>query len=43
MSNITRVAAIQMVSGGDVQANLRSAAGLITRARTEHSTLLLLP
>ena len=44
MSNtITRVAAIQMVSGGDVDANLGSAAGLIGRAVADRATFLLLP
>lgn len=39
----TRVAALQMVSGGDVQANLDSAAGLIRRAVADHASFLLLP
>jgi len=44
MSNtITRVAAIQMVSGGDVDANLGSAADLIGRAVADRATFLLLP
>jgi nitrilase len=43
MNNITRVAAIQMVSGGDVEANLGSAAGLIDRAVADRATFLLLP
>lgn len=43
MNNITRVAAIQMVSGGDVAANLVSAAGLIVRAVADRATFLLLP
>ncbi|MGH8120902.1 MAG: carbon-nitrogen hydrolase family protein [Gammaproteobacteria bacterium] len=42
-NRITRVAAIQMVSGGDVQANLASAAGLIQRAAAERATFMLLP
>ena len=42
-NNITRIAAIQMVSGGDVDANLGNAAGLISRARAEHAMLLVLP
>lgn len=43
MNNITRVAAIQMVSGDNVEANLRSAADLIGRAVADHATFLLLP
>jgi nitrilase len=43
MSNNTRVAAIQMVSGGDVDTNLASAAGLIGRAVADRATFLLLP
>jgi nitrilase len=43
MNNITRVAAIQMVSGGNVEANLGSAAGLIDRAVADRATFLLLP
>ena len=39
----TRVAAIQMVSGDDVEANLDSAAGLIGRAVADRATFLLLP
>ena len=39
----TRVAAIQMVSGGDIEANLKSAAGLIGRAAADRATFLLLP
>ena len=42
-TSTTRVAALQMVSGGDVQANLRSAAGLISRAVADRATFLLLP
>jgi len=42
-NSIIRVAAIQMVSGGDVDANLGSAAGLIGRAVADRATFLLLP
>jgi len=43
MSTITRVAALQLVSGSDVQANLYSAAGLIRQAASERAVFLLLP
>lgn len=36
-------AVVQMVSSGDVHANLRSAAGLIARAREQGAELILLP
>ena len=39
----TRVAAIQKVSGADAQANLRSAAGLISRAVADRAMFLVLP
>ncbi len=38
-----KAAVVQMVSGGDVHANLRSAAGLIARARDQGADLILLP
>jgi Predicted amidohydrolase len=40
---VTRAAAIQMVSGGDRDANLNSAARLIRQAVAEHAVFLLLP
>ena len=42
-NSITRVAAIQMVSGSDVDVNLGNAAGLIDRAVADRATFLLLP
>ena len=42
-NRIIRVAALQMVSGSDVQANLDSAAGLIQRAAADRAGFLLLP
>ena len=38
-----KAAVVQMVSGGDVHANLRSAAGLIGQAREQGADLILLP
>jgi len=39
----SKAAVVQMVSSGDVRANLRSAAGLIAQAREQGAELILLP
>jgi len=43
MNDSYRVAAIQMTSGNDVDANLSTAAALIARAAAEGARLVLLP
>ena len=43
MNTRSRVAALQMISGGDVATNLDSAAALIRRAVAERATFLVLP